>query len=503
MSLPTISGLTMFLGTIVFLVLIIITKLLIVPIYRLQYYKKQGIYTKFIPGTGWISTMKQAEKEHGDNLYYVKQNARDNPDRELEAYNIGDKVFLLLYSPRVLKALFTTIEPYQKYKALQPITLFSKWGFTMLNGKIFRQHRKTVCTMFSFTILGDKVPTMRENARITIENIVKNSTKLKDVDMLEHMLAYTGDNVGDLFFGGHIKSYTIGGKAIVPYTVDLQADSGYLTRTLSLLIFGPGILKYGLLKSHREFNAKVQNFRNVVTQIIEDRRAQGESQSTDLIKVLLDTQKSDDPNIAYTDEMIIDEYIGLFVAGAENPSHILVLALYLLDTHPQFKKQLINEISEIYDKEPLNYHTLHKMSHLHGLIQETIRLHSPSFSTQPKVAVKDFELEHFKVKKGTLMMPVFFHQNYSDKVFEDAFKFKPERWIDGSMTMEPFKFIPFAAGPRNCVGQHYAGLEMKVMICEFLKAFDYYIDPNYKLLKTQRFLNVPKNAIPFNLSLKK
>ena len=143
------------------------------------------------------------------------------------------------------------------------------------------------------------------------------------------------------------------------------------------------------------------------------------------------------------------------------------------------------------------------MSYLHGLVQETLRLHSPSFSTQPRVATRDFDIEHYQVKKGTLMMPIFFHQNYNDKVFEDAFKFKPERWVSGNMSLEPFRFTPFSAGPRNCVGQHYAGLEIRVMICEFLKAFDYSIDPSYQLLKTQRFLNVPRHNIPFNLTLKK
>jgi len=500
-SLPQISGLTIFFGCLTSFILFLIFNFIVVPLKNLDFYKKQGIKTSFIPVLGLISVMKKSEKEQGDNLHYFKNNAHVNPDLEIEGINVASKAFLLIYSPRLLKAFFSSIDPYEKYKSLQPITLFSKWGFPSLTGRMFRQHRKTVSTMFSYTILGDKVPTMQANARKILEDLSKNGN-LQNVDILDAMFTYAGDNVGDLFFGGHIKNYSINGNSVVVETSEIQNESGLLTRTLPLILFGSKILKLGLLKSHRNYNARVQNFRSEVTKLIKDRKAKTDQVENDLLKVLLDTQKSTDPDTAYTDEMILDEYISLFVAGAENPAHLIVLALYLLNTHPEYKKQILDEISEIYDKEPLSSQTLHKMNYLQGLIQESLRLQSPSFSSQPRVAVKDFNIENYQIKKGTLMMPIFFHQNYSDKVFEDAFKFKPERWVDGSLSLEPFRFIPFSAGPRNCVGQHYAQLEIKVMICEFLKMFEYNVDPNYKLLKTQKFLNVPKEPIPFNLKVR-
>ena len=99
-------------------------------------------------------------------------------------------------------------------------------------------------------------------------------------------------------------------------------------------------------------------------------------------------------------------------------------------------------------------------------------------------------------------MPLFFHQHYSENVFEDAFKFKPERWLDQNLRLDPYAFIPFSAGPRNCIGQHLSGLEMKLLLCEFLKKFDFKVSPDFKLIKTQRFLNVPRDPILFNLTLR-
>jgi cytochrome P450 len=489
------------LSGLVFSVLLLIFNFIILPLTRLQYYKKQGILTQFIPLLGFFALLKDGEKDHDDNLYHMKKNAQKNPNLEIEAYNIGNKAFLMLYSPRLFKSFLTSDENYQKYKRLQPITLFSKLGFAALNGRIYKEHRKIVAKLFSYDHLSRKLPTMHANALKVVDAIVKTQN-LKNVALQTFTLEFAADNFADVFFGGHTKNYFVDGKPILNFTIDLQGESGILTRTLPLILFGPGIVKFGLLKSHRDFNGRVKRLKAEVNRLIQDRKSKTDQREVDLLDILLETQKSNDPDVAYTDEMIVGEYTSLFVSSAENPSHLIVLCLYLLDKHPEFKKKIMEEIHDIYDKEPLSSHTLHKMNHMHALLQETLRLQSPSFSSQPRIAMKDFKVENYDIKKGTVIMPIFFHQNYNETVFEDALKFKPERWLDQSLHLDPYRFIPFSAGPRNCIGQHFSGLEIKLMLCEFLKKFDYQVSPDFKLIKTQRFLNVPKDPILLNLTLR-
>jgi len=498
---PEFSLCALIITFLVFILCLFIFNFIVLPFSRLTYYKKQSIRSHFIPVLGFFATLKNSEKNFGDNVYQIKKNAKQNPDLELEAYTLDNKALLLLYSPRLLKAFLSSDEPYEKYKRVQPITLFSKWGFASLKGRIFREHRKIVASLFSYTNLSEKLPTMRDNAIKALDSIIQQKDLINS-PLQHYTLGYTSDNFADIFFGGHTKNYSVDGKPILNYTIDIQGESGVLTRTLPLILFGPGIVKLGLLKSHREFNERVQRLKTVVSQLIIDRRNKGDTGPTDLLKVLLETQSSKDPDIAYTDEMIIGEYTSLFVSSAENPAHVIVLALYLLNTYPEFKRLVITEVEEIYNTQPLSSQTLHSMKHLHALIQETLRLQSPSFSSQPRIATRDFNLEEYHVKKGTVVMPVFFHQNYSEKVFNDAFQFKPERWLDEKFYLEPYRFIPFSAGPRNCIGQHFSILEIKLMICEFLNRFEYGIDPDYKLRKTQKFLNVPMEPIPFNLTLR-
>jgi len=490
------------LSGLVFIVLFVFFNLIVRPLSRLQHYKNQGILTHFTPLLGFLALLQDGEKSHDDNLYHIKRNAQKNPNLELEAYNLASKSMVLIYSPRLFKSFLNNDQNHEKYQRLQPITLFSKLGFVTLNGRIYREHRKTVAKLFSYDHLSQKIPVMQTNAVKVLDAIVKNHQGLKNVPFQPYTLEFAADNFADLFFGGFTKGYFVDGEPILKYTIDLQSESANLTRSLPSILFGTGIVKLGLCKSHKDFNHKVSRLKAEVQRFIEERKAKGDVGEIDLLSVMLESQKSNDPDVAYTDEMIIGEYIALFVLSGENPSHMIVLCLYLLDQHPEFKKKILEEIQEIYDKEPLSTQTLHKMNHLHALIQETLRLQSPSFLNQPRIALKDFNIENFHFKKDTLIMPVFSYQSYNEGVFEDPFKFKPERWLDQDLKLDSYRFIPFSAGPRNCLGQHFAALEMKIMFCEFLKRFEYHVSPDYKLIKIQRFLNVPKDPILLNLKLR-
>ena len=61
-----------------------------------------------------------------------------------------------------------------------------------------------------------------------------------------------------------------------------------------------------------------------------------------------------------------------------------------------------------------------------------------------------------------------FNLSFNPNVFGDPLVFRPERWMDKGLIKDPYQFVPFSAGSRNCIGQHLAMIEIKVMICYFL-----------------------------------
>ena len=69
-----------------------------------------------------------------------------------------------------------------------------------------------------------------------------------------------------------------------------------------------------------------------------------------------------------------------------------------------------------------------------------------------------------------------------------------------STSKDPYVYLAFSAGTRNCIGQHFAMIQARVIFCLFLKKYDFYLRPDYKLSMTLRFLYEPVEDIKYKLT---
>ena len=90
-------------------------------------------------------------------------------------------------------------------------------------------------------------------------------------------------------------------------------------------------------------------------------------------------------------------------------------------------------------------------------------------------------LADIMIKKSDLVVSSFFYNTFNEKYFEDPFSFYPERWMTGKLIHDPFIFAPFWAGPRVCIAAHMVNLELKAVLGEFLRNFNFKLDPNFKI----------------------
>ena len=116
-----------------------------------------------------------------------------------------------------------------------------------------------------------------------------------------------------------------------------------------------------------------------------------------------------------------------------------------------------------------------KLKYLDGVIQEILRIYSPIPDLFPRIATKTHNLGDIQVKKGTIVNISLMTSNNDEKVFQDSHKIIPERWIktekennNNSVEKNPYSHLPFSFGERNCIGQHLALLEIKVVLVKFL-----------------------------------
>jgi len=139
------------------------------------------------------------------------------------------------------------------------------------------------------------------------------------------------------------------------------------------------------------------------------------------------------------------------------------------------------------------------MEYMTAFLKETLRLGGPTTGFFYRAPIKDDNLCGFHIKKGTI---VNFHPDIyycSEEYFPNHKEFRPERWLEGqeqnALKAEPYAFIPFSAGPRNCVGQHLAMIEARIMIALFIKTFKFEFPEDYELKMVKRFLYEPLNPL--------
>jgi len=142
------------------------------------------------------------------------------------------------------------------------------------------------------------------------------------------------------------------------------------------------------------------------------------------------------------------------------------------------------------------------MDYLTSAVKETLRIATPVPWILMRDSLEDHSVGDIKIKKGTLVKCEFFPSFYSTKYFEDPEEFKPERWMDAQNKIDPYAFIPFSAGSRNCIGQHLAILEAKIIISEFLEKFDYKLTEGYQMRTGLRFLYEPLDPLKLILTPK-
>lgn len=150
------------------------------------------------------------------------------------------------------------------------------------------------------------------------------------------------------------------------------------------------------------------------------------------------------------------------LAGQGTTSSVMSFTLYLLALNPEAQSKLRDEVDECFEKhgEFPSYQVTSKLPYLHGVVSESIRMFPPA-SRLEREASEDYILGDtgIKVPKGCVVAIPIYAMHHDPENFPDPYSFKPERFIGENLnSVKPYTYLPFGAGPRNCIGMRF-GLE--------------------------------------------
>ncbi|KAM6925183.1 cytochrome P450 3A27-like isoform 2-T2 [Xenentodon cancila] len=191
-----------------------------------------------------------------------------------------------------------------------------------------------------------------------------------------------------------------------------------------------------------------------------------ESQSLDDNKEVESSQKG------LTDAEILAQAMIFIFAGYETSSSSLGFLAYNLATHPHIQKILQEEIDETFPDEcQPTYNALLQMEYLDMVMNESLRLY-PIATRLERISKTSIEVNSVTIPKGTVVIVPVYTLHRDPSLWPEPEAFKPERFSkENKPNLDPYAFMPFGAGPRNCIGMRFAVLMMKLAIVQILQNF--------------------------------
>ncbi|XP_029012836.1 cytochrome P450 3A27-like [Betta splendens] len=249
-------------------------------------------------------------------------------------------------------------------------------------------------------------------------------------------------------------------------------------------------------------------FLNFLKKVKSDRSKNDHKNRVDFMQLMVDSQISEkNKNDAssqkgLTDHEILSQAMLFIFAGFETTSSSLSYLAYNLATHPDVQETLQKEIdATIPGKGRPSYEALMQMEYLDMVVNESLRLY-PVANRLQRVAKTSVEVNGVSIPKGTVIMIPVYTLHRDPTLWSDADYFKPERFSkENKDNIDPYAYMPFGAGPRNCIGMRFALLMMKLAIVEILQKFTIVTCKETEIpltLGNDAFLS-PKNPIKVKL----
>src|SRR5580700_5219342 len=207
------------------------------------------------------------------------------------------------------------------------------------------------------------------------------------------------------------------------------------------------------------FAYKFRSLAKLVGELVQRRRGEPE-QHFDYIAMLMDARDKEtgDP---MGDRQLIDEVLTLIVAGHETTASGLNWTWYLLSQHPEADARLHAEIESVpEDDAPPSLAQMEALPYTQQVVNEALRLYPPGWLLSRRTIGADV-LAGFAIPAGTdvLLSPYLLHRH--PRFWPDPDTFRPERFAAENEAERPrFAYMPFAAGPRHCIGETFALYEM-------------------------------------------
>jgi len=392
---------------------------------------------------------------------------------------LGTRPYILVSSPEFLEKIMATskhIEKSTEYNYLHP---WLGTGLLTSGGRKWHTRRKILTPAFHFRILDDFMDVFREQSDVLVQRL-EAEVGGAGFNIFPYVTLCALDVICETAMGRKVYAQLNSDSEYVRSVYDMGHI--VLQRQSKIWLQWDAVFKRSsLYKRHQRCIEVLHGFSN---KVIRERRAEVRNSQTIMEEDVFGRKKrlafldlliaaSQDGRVL-SDEDIREEVDTFMFEGHDTTSAAICWSLFLIGCDTDVQRKVHEELDAIFADNPCREVTmgdLAEMRYLECCIKEALRLY-PSVPSFGRILSEDVQLGKYLVPAGTTALILLYSLHRNPDAFPAPERFDPERFAGApNPPRHPFAYMPFSAGPRNCIGQKFAMLEEKTVLSSILRKY--------------------------------
>ncbi|XP_061097754.1 cytochrome P450 3A30-like isoform X1 [Conger conger] len=347
-------------------------------------------------------------------------------------------------------------------------------------GEEWKQKRSLISPLFSSGRIKQMLPLMKQHSDKLVQCLQGIANHDEAVDVREYFGSYCLDALANIALNIDIDSLNNQNDPSVlkikkAFVLTFENPGFFLSAIFPIL--NPLLEKAGLSMFPK---AELAFLLSAVNKVKLDREKNVDKNPMDFLGLMLEFQlpemahgtNENRPIKGLTHHEILSTAVTFLAAGFETTSKSLTFLVYCLATNPDVMKRLQDEIDKVFpNKSPVTYEQLVHLEYLDMALNESQRLYPISLRVE-RLCTETIVVNGVTIPKGTVVTIPVYALHRDPEHWPEPECFNPERFSkENKDSMDPYAFLPFGAGPRNCIGMRLAVVLMKLAIVQVLQHF--------------------------------
>ncbi len=400
---------------------------------------------------------------YNERLAFLEDLASSNSP--IVTFNVaGDRLFLVNEPDLIKDILVTNHSLFKKGFGLQRAKVILGEGLLTSEGEIHRRQRRIIQPVFQHKHL-------QSYAEVMIEEAEKVEASWEsEINLSQEMMRLTLLIVGKSLFRADLDAKT---DQITALVTGMMEAFLYIASPFYALFRVAGNKKVKAAVQARE------ELDRLLTEMIANRRNLA-VQRPDLFSLLFSAQDSESGE-RMSDQQLRDEAMTLFLAGHETTANGLCWTLFLLARHPGLQTRVRSELETVLQGQKPTVAHLDRLVFLGKVIRESLRLYPPAYIIGRR-SIQDHSLAGIKIPAGSILFFSPWTTQRSSRFYKNPLAFDPERWTPQFLAALPrFAYFPFGGGPRQCIGEGFAWMEMSLVLAFLIQKWRFELIPGQSI----------------------